>query len=239
MLASLPARLALAPVLIAQGLRVRARARVLPEAAGPREGTTGQGEPLRLLIAGDSSAAGVGCAHQDEALSGRLVATLAPHRQVIWRLEAASGATTRDMIARLSALAPEPFDIAVIALGVNDTARMVPARLWSLRVQTLNAVLRGRFGVGRMIWSGVPPMGDFPLLPQPLAAVLGALAARNDALLAKAAEGLPGFEHLKLALPLTPDLMAEDGYHPNPAACRLWAEMIAGQILGQGPGRDQ
>jgi len=239
MLASLPARLALAPVLIAQGLRVRARARVLPEAAGPRVGTVGQGEPLRLLIAGDSSAAGVGCAHQDDALSGRLVAALAPHWQVIWRLEAASGATTKDMIARLSALAPEAFDIAVIALGVNDTARMVPGRLWSHRVQTLHALVQGRFGVGRTLWSGVPPMGGFPLLPQPLAAVLGALAARNDAILAKTAKGTAGFEHLKLALPLTPDLMAEDGYHPNPAACRLWAGMIAGQIMDKGPVRGQ
>ena len=58
---SLALKLALAPVLVAQALRTRRRAPVLPEPAGPRQGCVGQGESeLRLLIAGDSSAAGVG-----------------------------------------------------------------------------------------------------------------------------------------------------------------------------------
>jgi lysophospholipase L1-like esterase len=231
MLASVPARLILAPVLLAQGLMVRARARVLPEAEGPRAGVAGDGAPLRLLIAGDSSAAGVGCPHQDVALAGRLVAALAGAYRVSWRLEASSGATTQDCIARLSALSPEPFDVAVIALGVNDTARMTRLTQWETRIGALHCLLQDRFGVQSTVWSGVPPMGRFPLLPNPLRATLGALAARNDAALARIAAQVEGLEHLPLDLPLTPDLMAEDGYHPNPAACALWAGMIAERLL--------
>lgn len=66
--------LLLGPLLLWQGRRVRATALRLPEAAGPR---TAEGSALRLLIVGDSSAAGVGAAHQDEALAGRLAQALA------------------------------------------------------------------------------------------------------------------------------------------------------------------
>ncbi len=71
-------KLALAPLLVAQAVRTRRRAPVLPEAAGSREGRAGRGEgpPVRVLVAGDSSAAGVGVAHQDQAVVGHLVRTL-------------------------------------------------------------------------------------------------------------------------------------------------------------------
>ncbi|EEX09439.1 hypothetical protein SL1157_1477 [Ruegeria lacuscaerulensis ITI-1157] len=53
-------RLPLLPLLAAQALMVRQRALRLPEPSGPREGRQGRGPRLRLLIVGDSSAAGVG-----------------------------------------------------------------------------------------------------------------------------------------------------------------------------------
>ncbi len=53
---------ALAPLLLWQGRHVRRVTPRLPEAAGPRAGTTGHGPPLRLLVLGDSAAAGVGVA---------------------------------------------------------------------------------------------------------------------------------------------------------------------------------
>ena len=68
---SLALKLVLAPVLFAQARSTRRRAPVLPEAEGPREGQLGSGVgALRVLIAGDSSAAGVGVANQDHAFAG-------------------------------------------------------------------------------------------------------------------------------------------------------------------------
>jgi lysophospholipase L1-like esterase len=230
MWAAAPVRLALAPVLLAQGLAVRARVRVLPEPPGPRSGVAGDGPPLRLLIAGDSSAAGVGCTHQVQALSGQLVAHLSATRRVTWRLEAASGATTAGALTRLAALPPEPFDAAVIALGVNDVTRMVRLDRWTAQAAALHDLLQTRFGVRCTVWSGVPPMQRFPALPAPLRHVLGALAARNDAALANLARRRPGLVHLPLDLPLTADLMAEDGFHPGPKATPLWAAGIAAHL---------
>src|SRR5689334_20066239 len=70
------ASIALVPLLALQGRRVRRVTPRLPEPPGPRAGLAGDGPPLRLLILGDSSAAGVGAPSQDEALSGRLVSEL-------------------------------------------------------------------------------------------------------------------------------------------------------------------
>ena len=93
--------LVLSPVLVLQALFVVLRASRLPEAAGPRYGTLGVGPELRLLVLGDSSAAGVGVAHQDAALAGRLATTLGARYRVSWRVIAASGATSASILKTL------------------------------------------------------------------------------------------------------------------------------------------
>lgn len=221
------AKLALAPVLIAQGLGVRLRALKLPEAAGLREGQAGDGPPLRLLIVGDSSAAGVGADTQAEALAGQLVTRMAATHEVSWRLIARTGATTASTLTEIEATAPEPFDVAVTALGVNDVTHGVPLGRWLARQARLHALLADRFGVRRVIVSGLPPMASFPALPQPLRAVIGLTARRFDTALASALSVSPSAVHVAFSLPLTPDLMADDGFHPGPKGYALWADALA------------
>ena len=64
------------PVLFLQGKHVKRVTPKLSEPEGHRHGQVGQGKGLSLLIVGDSAAAGVGVEHQQQALSGRLVAAL-------------------------------------------------------------------------------------------------------------------------------------------------------------------
>lgn len=223
-------RLPLAPVLAVQALAVRRRALILPEPPGPRAGRAGSGPRLRLLIIGDSSAAGVGADSQAAALAGRLAGLLARRFDLIWRLEARTGWTTRDALAALAALPAERFDLAVLALGVNDVTHAVPLRLWLARQTALHDRLRDRFGVGRIIASGLPPMGQFPLLPNPLRWVLGRQAARFDRALAGLAATTPDLSHLPLDLPHDARFVAADGFHPSPDAYREWARMLAAAI---------
>ena len=105
---SLTAKLLLSPVLVAQALATRARLPRLPEAAGEREGEVGGGPLLRLLILGDSSAAGVGVAEQSQALAGVLSAALArlARVRVHWCLVARSGVTSAQCLALLQTEAP-------------------------------------------------------------------------------------------------------------------------------------
>ena len=61
------AAIGLAPLLILQGLYVRRVTPKLPEPLGKRSGVHGTGPRLRLLILGDSAAAGVGVSTQSQA----------------------------------------------------------------------------------------------------------------------------------------------------------------------------
>src|ERR1700749_3539137 len=129
--ATLAAKLAL-PLLIAQGKRVRATALKLPEAAGERHGVVGEGRvALRVLIVGDSSAAGVGVGTQDEGFAGQLAQSLAQRTgaSVGWQLVAPSGHTAGDAARALAGATLQTADLLVTALGVNDVLDQTsPAR---------------------------------------------------------------------------------------------------------------
>lgn len=225
-------RVPLLPVLAAQGLAVRRNARLLPEPTGPRAGRFGRGPRLRLLIAGDSSAAGVGAGTQTQALSGCVVRNLSRHYCVEWQLEATTGHTTEDTIARLEGL-DGPFDMAITALGVNDVTRLVSAKVFADRQARLMELLTGPLRVRRVVVMAVPQMHRFPALPHPLAWVLGQQAARLDRALQKVVAQYAQARHLALDLPDDPALAAPDGYHPSPKTYAIWAETAA-HLLHQG-----
>ncbi|MBO9447729.1 SGNH/GDSL hydrolase family protein [Ruegeria sp. R14_0] len=222
-------RVPLLPVLAAQAISVRRNAQQLPEPLGPREGRKGRGPRLRLLITGDSSAAGVGAGRQQQALSGFLVERLARHYSVEWRLEATTGHTTQDTLERLQRLEGR-FDAAVTALGVNDVTRAVTQQRFTLLQTQLLDQLTNALGVRRVVVTAVPQMDRFPALPQPLAWVLGRQAARLDQGLQQVAATFPEARHLSVTFPDDPALAAPDGYHPSPKAYRLWADAAADLI---------
>ena len=224
------ARVPLLPVLLGQGVMVRRRALRLPEPPGAHEGSLGAGPELRVLFIGDSSAAGVGAATQADALSGQVTTRLSDRFRVQWQLVAQTGATTRDAQGWLDALAPQRFDIAVVSLGVNDVTAMVPTRRWVGQQRHLAATLANRFGVQTILASGLPPMGRFPLLPQPLRWILGAQATRLDKALARMAQDTPGLHHIRVDYPDDHRYMAEDGYHASALAYALWAKVLASHI---------
>ncbi|MEM9997867.1 MAG: SGNH/GDSL hydrolase family protein [Bacteroidota bacterium] len=233
------ARLLLGPLLLTQGRRVRRVALRLPEPPGDRIGTAGSGPPLRLLIVGDSSAAGVGAATQTEALLGQAVATLAAQFTVSYRLIARTGATTRATLGKLQKTEPQPFDVALTALGVNDVTSGVSVADWLDQQQALAATLRTRFGVRHVVVSGLPPVHAFPALPQPLRWYLGTLAQRFDARLRLWADAEPQVSYVALTegpdvppdyLERMDEFMAEDGFHPGPQIYAHWGSQAAAEI---------
>ena len=217
------------PLLFAQGVYARRMAEDLPEPPGPRSGTAGSGAPLSLLLTGDSSAAGVGAGHQDEALSGQLREALKGEYTLNWRVIAKTGATTASTLARLQAADAEPFDMAIVAVGVNDITGGGTLHQFLDRRQAIYDLLRNKFGVQRIIASGLPPVGHFPLLPQPLRWVMGRQTKRFDAAL-EAQANAQGVDYIHFAIEYRPELMAKDGFHPAPEAYHLWANLLARHI---------
>lgn len=224
------AKIMLGPVLLMQGLYTRKVTPKLPEAEGEREGLTGTGQPLRLLILGDSAAAGVGASTQDEALSGQLVGRLATTRQVRWKLWAQSGQDSQALLDRLDQHAPELFDVALLSIGVNDVTGTQTAQQWIARQQQLLDVLADKFAVQLTVFSPLPPMHLFPALPQPLRWYLGHRAKRFNAQLANLADRTNRCTMLTTHLAPVTGSMARDGFHPGPAIYSVWADDAAQAI---------
>lgn len=222
--------LAMAPVLLPQAIWVAWRAVRLPEANGPRTGVAGAGPEQRILVVGDSSAAGVGVADQQNALSGRLVARLSGSSRVSWALVAKSGWTSDHLLQALELLPPARADIAVVAIGVNDVKNGVRIAKWVRVCTRVIQILQAKHGAKCIVVSGVPPLGDFPFLPSPLRNVLGERAARFDAALAALCASNEDVVHLPFDQPLKPDDLARDGFHPGPVIYDDWARAIVDAI---------
>jgi len=231
---SLALKLVLSPLLVAQAVTTRRRALILPEAEGPREGRLGArgGRAVRVLIAGDSSAAGVGVTHQRHAVAGHLTAALQRRlrRPVEWVLRARSGLTTRQLHELLQAEPPAAVDVAVVVTGVNDVIDQVPpARALQHRAAIADWLFERRLA-RHVLFAPLPPIGRFPLLPQPLRRVLGADALRHNEALARWASGRRDVSHIGVELDLTADVMAADGFHPGEPVYRTCGEAFARHI---------
>lgn len=232
---ALALKLVLAPVLVAQAIATRRRAPVLPEAEGPREGLRGpDADALGVLIAGDSSAAGVGVAHQDQALAGHLSRAL--HRQlsrsVRWTLVARSGLTTQQVHGLLREAALPAFDLAVVVTGVNDVIDQVPVRRAIAHREALADWLLAERGVAHVVFAPLPPMHRFPLLPRPLRDVMGGDAHRHDDAIARWAATRRDVSHAAFDFELSADAMASDGFHPGEPVYRACGEALAAHMAG-------
>lgn len=218
-----------------QALLVRRGAQGLPEAAGPRSGICGSGPLLRLRIIGDSSGAGVGVAHQKDALAGQITQILGTSNKVAWLLDALTGATTCSTLARLKDAHPQPTDIVITALGVNDVTRLVPASLWVKQQHRLFARIQSLYDPRHIYISGMPPLAYFPLLPNPLRWTLAKHSKKLENNLKASIHGNPQITYVPFSVMTLPESMAEDGFHPSALLYTIWAKEMASRICSDWP----
>jgi len=229
----LAAKLALGPILLPQARWVRRTALRLPEAEGPRDGVVGYGKPaMRVLVVGDSSAAGVGLPDQAQALALPLAHRLNEELDapIGWQLIAQSGidsAGARELVAKAPVY---PTDVVVTVLGVNDVTGQTPAPGYVEQVAALWREVRQRTGARWGVVCGLPPMGRLTAVPQPLRWYLGRYSDWLDEALRRWAESHSlGFCGLRWAA--DPALLATDGFHPGPALYPQWAARLAALIV--------
>ncbi len=232
---SLTIKLALSPLLVAQALLARRSLPRLPEAGGPRAGVAGAAAatPLRLLITGDSAAAGVGVLSQREALAGPLAERLAEAcgARVMWQLLARAGLTTAQVLHLLQRELPRPqptrVDVAVVVTGVNDVIDQVPSHHAVAARESLANWLRNAHGVQHVVFAPLPPVHHFPGLPQPLRWVAGSDARRHNRALRQWARARGDVSCVDMETPLNRGVMARDGVHPGEPVYRYCAGAIA------------
>ncbi|MFD3501419.1 SGNH/GDSL hydrolase family protein [Streptomyces sp. NPDC058676] len=145
----------------------------VPQAAG-RYGssyTTAGEPPLRLVMLGDSTAAGQGVRRSGQTPGALLASGLAAvaERPVVLRNVALPGATSDDLDRQVALTLADPAripDVCVIMIGANDvTTRMPPTR--SVR-HLSSAVRRLRTAGAEVVVGTCPDLGTIEPVQQPL-----------------------------------------------------------------------
>lgn len=222
--------LLLGPLLLIQGKLVRRNMIDLPEPEGARKGIKGKGKPLRIMIIGDSAAAGVGVDHQNMALLGQLVERLSDDFCVSWQLEAITGATTQSTIDSLEKIQDKIFDVIITSLGVNDvTANVNLTKFLKLQNNLQNKCLK-KFKPQLVIITALPPVHEFPALPQPLRWYLGRRAKQFNQALEKQIFTKNKLHFLSIGNMDDINVMAADGFHPGEQVYQQWALKAADKI---------
>lgn len=224
------------PVLLTQGLRVRRTTERLPEADGVT-GASGVDEDAadkhaaRVVVLGDSVAAGVGLENHRDALAGRLAVLLARawDRPVAWTVVARSGLTARGVLDLVGGARLADADVVVVSVGVNDTKNLHGDAQWRAGLgELLDGVLEAAPSA-RVVLLGIPPMEAFPALPAPLSLLMGARARRMDRIGREVAAARPRVDRLELTGILEPGTaFARDGFHPSAAVHAHLAEGVLG-----------
>jgi lysophospholipase L1-like esterase len=224
----------LAPLLLLQAKAAIRRAPRLAVPPGPPHGVAGDGEPCRrLLVIGESTAAGVGAVEHARALPGFLATELSRRLggTVAWAVRGQSGATARRVLTEMLPGAEEPFDLIVLTVGINDLFDLRTLREWATDLRLLVEALTGEDGRTRVVVSGMPPARRLPAVPQPLRFVVCGRARAMDRITRRISAAC-GATYVPITLPRASgrELYAADGFHPSEAGYRAWARMIAEAI---------
>ncbi|MGE8541423.1 MAG: SGNH/GDSL hydrolase family protein [Acinetobacter sp.] len=230
------ATIALIPALIVQGKRVKKNTPRLPEPDGLREGQTGMGKPLSVLILGDSAAAGVGVETQQDALLGSVIDALKADYAVDWKLHAKSGDGTGQIIKNIHTLTNRHYDVVLTSVGVNDVTKLMSSKQWIKKQQDLYQLIQQKFSPELVVAAGVPPMHMFPALPNPLSWLFGQYAKQMNTELAEFINAQDHMQWIEYDLQKYQSLnleMASDGFHPSKEIYQIWGKTAADMIRQQ------
>jgi lysophospholipase L1-like esterase len=195
----------LAPIVLAQGARLRRTTPLMPAPEGDRVGGRGT---LRLVVVGDSTAVGTGADSLHDALPGRLGKLLGAR----WRAVGRNGATAADVLRdHIDDAAGGPADVAVLMVGWNDAMKLRSCRAFARDLGALIDRLVAASPDGRVVVVAPPVFRDFAVLPQPLRRALGAHASGLTRVTTRVAADrgvvvAPGFDGRSVA---------SDGFHPD------------------------
>jgi lysophospholipase L1-like esterase len=228
-----------APVVLTQGRRLKRSTPHLPDAALPWVGELAGPRPVRLLVLGDSTAAGVGAPTQGEALPGRLATELNARtgRGIRWRAVGRNGATAQDIVRDyLDDALSEPADLLFLSIGANDAMQMRGATAFVRDVRRILDAFGSRNPEAFVLMSSLPVFGRFALLPEPLRTALYrhglALESAARAVVAKR-------ERTHMSddpPPYGEDFWADDRFHPGPSGYRDWAVWAVDEAWDAGLG---
>ena len=188
----------------------------------------GDGEILRVLILGESPAAGYGLSSYLDSVAAQLALCLSKGgSSVYWK---ACGWVGVDMLSLGRKTWPEePFDIVFVAMGVNDIKNLSSAHYWRRGIESVVAKCAAQYPEALVVFSDLPPVEQFPALSSVLSLIL---SWRRELLQHVLTDMLEQKEmcSVPLDLQMEPRFFAEDRFHPSALAHKLWAEAVADKL---------
>lgn len=205
-------------------------------------GWYGRGRPapaIRLVLLGDSSAAGYGVERVEDTPGAQLASGVATqaNRRVHLREYAVVGAKTSDLLVQIEAALPTNPDLAVILIGANDVTHTVTP---SQSVQHLAEGVRLLRENGVAVVVGTcPDLGTIKPIPPPLKQVARAWSRRLAAAQTIAVVEAGG-RTVALASILGPEFMAApavlfgpDQFHPSADGYKQLASVLIPSCLAE------
>lgn len=196
------------------------------------------GDPIHLVILGDSIAAGLGADLPRETLGARLARKLAraTQRSVSLRTAARVGSESKDLPRQVEWL-PADYrpDIAIIIVGGNDVTHRIPV---SESIEHLGATITEMQRRGAEVIVGTcPDLGMLRQVPQPLRS-LGSRASRQLANAQLATALAQGARAVSLSTVVGPffitnpeEMFSLDNFHPSSTGYKRTAKALLPSAL--------
>ena len=222
------------PVYVWLGIGVRLRTERLLPAEGPViHHVPGKGEPVRLLVLGDSSAASVGIGQTDRGLAALLAARISERtgRPVHWRAAGFNSATSgqiRDLV--VPNLAHEAANLIVLSIGTNDAKNFHTVSRFKREFGGLLYALRAKWPEAHIVWSPVVEMSKVPALPPLLGRVLEIRASLINRMGTRLCQERGAVAATRLPI-LDSSGFSTDGFHASEAGYGAWADHLIGYLM--------
>lgn len=196
------------------------------------------GNPVDLVLLGDSIAAGLGAESPRRTLGGHLAKRISRRtgRAVRLRTAARVGAETSMLAGQIAAL-PHDYrpDVAVIVVGGNDVTHRV--RLADSRLQLADAVTALQERGAAVVIGTCPDLAALRALPQPLRTLASLLSRQLASVQRQVAVDL-GAHAVSLATVVGPffatqpdEMFSVDRFHPSGAGYRRTAKALLPSVL--------
>lgn len=196
------------------------------------------GDPVDLLVLGDSIAAGLGAERAKHTLGGRLARGIARSagRSVRLRTAAVVGSES-SMLADQLATLPDSYrpDVAVIVVGGNDVTHRVPVAESVAHLGAAVDALRARGA--EVVVGTCPDLGALRPVPQPLRA-LGSRASRQLAQAQRETALTRGARVVSLSHVVGPffitnpdEMFSLDRFHPSAQGYKRTAKAMLPSVL--------
>lgn len=218
-----------APFLYLRSQFVRRKIGRLPDASGETKGKFENGaESVKLLVLGESTAAGVGARTHETALAGQFARLLGEKigKSIEWQVIGRSGITVKETINELVPKIPgEKFDYIMLALCGNEVLKLRSPRTFRRDMKKLLGILQEKNADATFFMTNAPAIRLSPVLPFSIKFVLGHLSALHDANAREFTAEMPKVFYFHQPTSVPADFWA-DGIHPSEKGYAAWSKRM-------------